>query len=65
MDQAEQELELLKTLYPGLPPEQLLDVKERLDGYFEIVLETYQERLGAVRGNEPKANEIHAHSENR
>lgn len=40
-----QELELLRTLYPELSSDQLLAVKERLDGYFAVVLEVLAERF--------------------
>ena len=36
-----EKLELLRKLYPELNNDQLLEVKERLDGYFEVVLEVF------------------------
>lgn len=32
------ELAILRKLYPELGPDQLLETKERLDAYFEVVL---------------------------
>lgn len=38
-----EELEFLHGLYPELNTAQLLEVKERLDGYFDVILETFLE----------------------
>jgi hypothetical protein len=38
------EWDLLRSLYPELTNDQLLEVKERLDGYFEVVFETFLDR---------------------
>jgi hypothetical protein len=41
LQQHSEKLELLRRLYPELNNDQLLEVKERLDGYFEVVLEVF------------------------
>lgn len=38
------DLDFLRGLYPELTSDQLLEVKERLDGYFDIALETFLEK---------------------
>lgn len=42
-DQAN-DLEFLRGLYPELNNDKLLEVKERLDGYFEVVLQVFLEK---------------------
>lgn len=42
-DQAE-DVEFLRGLYPGLNNDKLLEVRERLDGYFEVVLQVFLEK---------------------
>lgn len=39
------ELNLLRDLYPELNSDQLLEAKERLDGYFEVALEVFLQRF--------------------
>ena len=36
-------LDFLRSLYPSLTNDQLLELKERLDGYFEVALESFLE----------------------
>lgn len=36
-------LDLLREIYPELNHDQLIEAKERLDGYFDVVLETFLE----------------------
>jgi hypothetical protein len=48
-EQQTSELSLLRSLYPELNNDQLLEVKERLDGYFEVVLETFLEKYSKPR----------------
>jgi hypothetical protein len=43
VDNAE-DLDFLRGLYPKLSTDQLLELKERLDGYFEVALEASLER---------------------
>ena len=43
-EQHASELALLRSLYPALTSDQLLEAKERLDGYFEVVFETFLDR---------------------
>ncbi len=43
-EQHASELSLLRSLYPTLNNDQLLEIKERLDGYFEVVFETFLEK---------------------
>jgi hypothetical protein len=38
------DLEFLRGLYPDLNNDKLLEVKERLDGYFEVVLQVFLEK---------------------
>jgi hypothetical protein len=38
------DLDFLRGLYPGLTNDRLLEVKERLDGYFDIALEAFLEK---------------------
>lgn len=40
----QEKLKLLRELYPEIPEEQLWDVKERLDAYFEVVLKIFLEQ---------------------
>jgi len=53
----EKELELLKSLYPELTPDQLLEVKERLDGYFEVALQIFLRQEEERRGRAKKQKE--------
>jgi hypothetical protein len=43
-EQYASELALLRSLYPALTNDQLLEAKERLDGYFQVVFETFLDR---------------------
>jgi hypothetical protein len=38
LDNNSEEIAILRDLYPELNPDQLLEAKERLDGYFEVVI---------------------------
>jgi hypothetical protein len=42
VDDAE-DLDFLRGVYPKLSNDQLLELKERLDGYFEVALEVFLE----------------------
>ena len=43
-------LAILKELYPELTADQLLETKERLDGYFNVVLKIFLERKKSGQG---------------
>jgi hypothetical protein len=47
------ELELLRSLYPELSNDELLAVKERLDGYFEVVLSLFLKRFSNKNIDQP------------
>jgi hypothetical protein len=56
-----EDLQFLRGLYPELNDDRLLELKERLDGYFDVVLETFLEKYSKDnidQGSAPAHNDI-------